>query len=86
MKYMTNMAPAKISNNMLDKGAKANELKNFYCRFEVKDFSQDHETELDALSVSDSFRINIDQHMVGRLFHVSAPARHLGQMASLGDY
>lgn len=51
---------------MIDEGTKANELNDFYCRFEVRDFSQ--ETALDALSVLDSFKITIDQHMVEGLF------------------
>lgn len=73
MKYMTNMAPAKSSNNVIYEGAKANELNDFYCRFEVRDFSQEQETpvqnyasQAQISSVSDS--ITIDQHMVERLF------------------
>ncbi len=78
MKYMTNMAPAKRSINVIDEGAKANELNDFYCRFEVRDFSQEQKIALDALSVLDSFKVTIDQHMVERLFSRVCPSKASG--------
>jgi len=41
LKYMTNMTPARRSINVRDEGAKANELSDVYCRFAVRDFSQE---------------------------------------------
>lgn len=78
MKYMTNMAPAKRSINVIDEGAKANELNDFDCRFDVSEFPQEQDTALDAWSVLDYPKTIIDQHMVERLFPHVRPNKASG--------
>ncbi len=77
MKAMTNMAPAKRCINVINEG-KANELNNFFCRFESRDFLHEQKAALDCIPASDSGMIVTDQHTVERLFAGICPRKASG--------
>lgn len=63
---------------MLNEGDKANELNDFFCTFESRDFSQEQQAALDCLPALDSAEMIIDQQVVERLFSQICPGKACG--------
>ena len=76
------MAPSTKCIHVLNEGGKANELNEFFCRFEKRDFSHEQKVALDCVPVWDSVNITIDQDAVERLFSCgdTQPSNHSGPL------
>lgn len=71
------MTTVKRCINVINEEEKANELNNFFCCFDLRDFSQALGTAMDSVPKSDSGAITIDQHAVERLFFTHLPQEGL---------
>lgn len=75
---MRTMTTVKRCINVINEEEKANELNNFFCCFDLRDFSQALGTAMDSVPKSDSGAITIDQHAVERLFSHICPRKASG--------
>ena len=78
MKAMTNMAPAKKGLCVSNEKEKANELNNFYARFESTDFLQEQKIALESVPTDSDLRIILDQDDVQRTFAHTCPRKASG--------
>jgi len=68
MKAITNMAPSKAHITTTDDRMKANELNDFYLRFQTQDFSNECISILNSLSTDSNIRHEIDWLQIQSLF------------------
>lgn len=84
MKAITNMNTTRNPLITNDDSYKANELNDFYCRFETQDFTLEGNNPLESIPTSDpSSRLVVDPHKIQSLFKHTCtqkndrPGRHL---------
>ncbi len=68
MKIATNMKLTEKSLHVTDELAKANELNNFYKRFDNYDFSAECDMVLDSIATDDADRLEIDLKTITKVF------------------
>ena len=69
MKSITNMTPTRKPLHSSDDGSMANELNNFYLRFDTQDFSSECNNVINTISIGgDVPKIDIDHIEVTKLF------------------
>lgn len=78
MKKMTNMAPVKHGLCVANEEEKANELCDFFSRFETVDFSAEREAALESIPNSERPNISIKQKGVRRMFKQVCPRKAAG--------
>ena len=78
MKAMTNMAPAKKGLCVSNEKEKANELNNFYARFETADFLHEQKVALESVPTHSDLGITVDQGDVQRMFAHTCPRKASG--------
>lgn len=79
VKAMINMAPTKRGINVLNEQEKAQELNDFFSRFQTRDFSLEQQEVQDCLRTLDCGRIiTIDHMAVNKLFSCTCPRKGSG--------